>query len=333
MTPLSKKSIIFSKKHPLIAEKGGLGLKDYIKKESFYAISRLVFELTVSGVSRREIAERCNFSQMTVGKVISRLAEKGLVSQIRAEHSKGRHAQLVTPSGKIRYLLANVSQTRWTASLTDFKGDTVFRKSSTLDPSMSYKDNFQDILHGTLRANVAPDGIVFASLVREFTPEEDISEIALPRSCTHLLSTEQGELVKRHVSRRFRRYNSIYIGIFGKECSLMIFEKSKLLASVSFEINELDSGEAQDYLLHRTKELLSSHSFSPDTLVFESGAVASVFANAIYDKIKNSLDEKGYSLPRTVKYEDMRFSNEEALFLLRKQTAHTVTDMFYNENK
>ena len=198
---------------------------------------------------------------------------------------------------------------------------------------MSYKDNFQDILHGTLRANVAPDGIVFASLVREFTPEEDISEIALPRSCTHLLSTEQGELVKRHVSRRFRRYNSIYIGIFGKECSLMIFEKSKLLASVSFEINELDSGEAQDYLLRRAKELLSSHSFSPDTLVFESGAVASVFANAIYDKIKNSLDEKGYSLPRTVKYEDMRFSNEEALFLLRKQTAHTVTDMFYNENK
>ena len=84
----------------IICKKGGLGLKDYIKKESFYAISRIIFELTVSGVSRKEIAERCNFSQMTAGKVVSLLAQKGLISQTRSERSKGRHAQLVAPSDR-----------------------------------------------------------------------------------------------------------------------------------------------------------------------------------------------------------------------------------------
>jgi DNA-binding GntR family transcriptional regulator len=59
-------------------------LKNYIKKESFYAIARLIFECAEDGISRREIAERCRFSPMTVGKVVAILEQKGLVAQIRA---------------------------------------------------------------------------------------------------------------------------------------------------------------------------------------------------------------------------------------------------------
>ena len=308
-------------------------MKDYIKKESFYAISRIIFELTVSGVSRKEIADRCNFSQMTAGKVVSLLAQKGLVSQTRSERSKGRHAQLVAPSDKIRYLILDVSDTKWTARLIDFKGETVFRQGSTLDPSMSYKDNFQSILHRALRASATPDEIVFASIVRNFTPNEDVSDISLPRTCVCLFNTERKELVKRHVSRRFRRYNSLYIGIFGKEALLMLFEKSKLVDCVCFEIDGLYSYDTQAELLRRAENVLSSCASSPDTLIFESGAIPPASANAFYEELKASLNEKGYFLPRTVKYENMIFSNEEALLHLRKQTARTVTDMFYNENK
>jgi hypothetical protein len=306
-------------------------LKDYIKKDSFYAISRIIFELTLSGVTRREIAEKCNFSQMTVGKVVALLEAKGLVSQLRAETSKGRHAQLVIPSQKIRYLTVNTTDSEWTAYLTDFGGNVTLRKSAPLDPSMSYKDNFHNILRDLTYAAEPRDAAVFAAIVRHFSPEEDISDISLPTNCEYLLSTEHTELVKRHVSRRFRRYNSLYVGIFRSSCSLMIFEKSKLHAFSSFEISDLDADESKTQILHRTEELLSSISFLPDTLIFESEALTKVFAKSLYERVKDSLFEKLPSMCRSYEYENMRFSDEEALFELRKQTAHTVTDMFYNE--
>ena len=306
-------------------------MKNYIKKESFYAISRIIFELTSSGVSRREIAEKCRFSQMTAGKVVALLEEKGLIAQIRAEHSKGRHAQLVIPSQKIRYLTVNISDAEWTAYLTDFGGSIISSKCATIDPSMSYKDNFHNILRDLTYTAEPRDAIVFAAIARNFSTEEDISDIALPTNCAYLLNTEHSELVKKHVSRRFRRHNSLYVGIFRSSCSLMIFEKSKLHASSSFEISDLDADESKTQILHRTEELLSAIPFLPDTLIFESEALTKVFAKSLYERVKDSLFEKLPSMCRSYEYENMRFSNEEALFELRKQTAHTVTDMFYNE--
>ena len=308
-------------------------MKDYIKKESFYAISRYVFEVTKCGVSRRNIADQCGFSKMTVGKVFSRLAEKGLITQIRAPHSKGRHAQLVIPSDRIRYLIINASDRNWISYLTDFKGSMIPQRSSLLDPSMSYKDNFQMMVCDAISSFAVSDSIMFIALIRDFTPEEDISGIALPRSCSHLLNVERTELVKRHISRYYRRYNSLYVYISGKECLIMVFEKSRILASVTFETDVFRTEECKNEFLHRIEEILSAHSISPDTLIFESGAVASVFANDLYNKLKTSFTEKGYSLSRAKIYEDMGFSNEEALLNLRKQTTHTVTDMFYGENK
>ena len=306
-------------------------MKDYIKKESFYAISRIIFELTSSGVSRREIAERCSFSQMTAGKVVALLEEKGLVSQMRAEHSKGRHAQLVIPSPKIRYLTVNATDSEWTAYLTDFSGSIISSKCATIDPSMSYKDNFHNILRDLTYTAESHDAIVFAAIARNFSTEEDILDIALPQSCAHLLNTEHSELVKKHVSRRFRRYNSLYVGIFRHSCSIMIFKKSRLVAVFPFEINDIDADESRSQILCRIEELLSSTSFSPDTLIFESEALTKVFARSLCARVKDSLFEKLPSMCRSYEYENMRFSNEEALFALRKQTAHTVTDMFYNE--
>jgi hypothetical protein len=113
----------------------------------------------------------------------------------------------------------------------------------------------------------------------------------------------------------------------------MAFKKSKILACESFEINVFDFNEIQNGILLRVEALSADKAFSPDTLIFESEAIPNATANALYTKLKRSLDQNGYSMPRSARYEAMGFSNEESILLLRRQTAHTVTDMFYAENE
>ena len=307
-------------------------MKNYIKKESFYAISRLIFECAEGGISRREIAERCRFSPMTVGKVVAILEQKGLVAQIRAEHSKGRHAMLAIPSEKIAYLFLNVSDTEWTAHLADFKGECTLRQSSPTDPTVSHKDNVERILRAILCSEEAKSRTVFAALINDLSQKEDSSFSSLPSGCSYLLTADRADLVKSRVSRQLRRYNSIYVGFSQKECTLRLFRKSSPLASVSFGIDTLD-GNFEEYISARSKELSSSVGVAPDTLIIESGVLSTALSSALHERIAAALKEALPSIRRSYEYADTGFANGEALLILKKQTAHTVTDMFYNGNE
>ena len=303
-------------------------MKDHIKKESFYAIARLIFECAEGGISRREISERCSFSLMTVGKTVALLEEKGLVSQSRAEHSKGRHASLVFPSEKIAYLLLNVSDTEWTAHLVNFKGERTLRQGSPTDPTLSRKDNDEKVLCDVVRREKSADRIIFAALTREISQKEDSSLPALPGGCSYLFVADRTELVKRRVSRQLRRYNSLYVGFSQRECTLCLFEKSSPLASVSFSIDTLDAN-FEKYLSIRAKELILSEGVAPDTLVVESNTADTALSSAVRKRLETALKKSLPSIRRSYEYADASFSDGEALLILRKQTAHTVTDMFY----
>ena len=202
-----------------------------------------------------------------------------------------------------------------------------------INPSMSYKDNFQTIIYNAMRMSTSPEQTVIAYLVRDFTPTEDTSRLTLHRSCIHLSSAERTELVKRRVKDQFRRYNTVYVGFFDNVCTLMMLEKSKLILCQTFEITTYDTHRTCDTIIGYIKEAAAAHALLPNTLILECGASPRISEDIVYTGIREALLSMGCTVKRCEEYKNMLFTDTSALLELKKKTAQILTDRFYDNNK
>lgn len=90
-------------------------------------------------ISRKEVAEICSLSEVTVGKVSSALCEKGLLKSEKHPVGRGRHTDFFSPSDFVYALIISVGEENISAVLFDLSGNAAFEFSRALNQAISYE--------------------------------------------------------------------------------------------------------------------------------------------------------------------------------------------------
>lgn len=100
--------------------------------------------LSGRSISRKEVAQACSLSEVTVGKVSSVLCEQGFLQSERLPVGSGRHTEFFTPSDILRALVLFVDEESLSATMLDLSGNTVFEMTRELSVAIPYEKEADD---------------------------------------------------------------------------------------------------------------------------------------------------------------------------------------------
>lgn len=90
-------------------------------------------------ISRKEAAQKCALSEVTVGKVSSALCERGILRAEKQPVGRGRHTYFFSPSDIVCALVITVREESLSASLFDLSANPVFEFCRTPSHALPYE--------------------------------------------------------------------------------------------------------------------------------------------------------------------------------------------------
>ena len=162
--------------------------------------------------TRAAVADRCNVSKTTAGKVATALFECRFVTQKLCQQSNGRAAQHLTLRKVVSAMVIDLSRPRYAMIITNAYGECSFERYHNFDAKLSYEDNLTTFLsrcgYEARLAGHRPDAICVV-----YSGATDNGHTVCSSLSAYLPSAQDKDKTLRIVGSVFGRRPTIYASL------------------------------------------------------------------------------------------------------------------------
>ena len=247
--------------------------------------------LTSGDITRAEIADICSLSAVTVGKIISKMLDEGLLVSEKLPLGIGPHTEILKPSPKINTLLFYLGESRLNITVCDACQNIIFERSAAIDESLPYEDNLTNILmnsypklEGILNGGIC--GYAAATSVNTRAFDLNMLSSAFPKIDFDIVKPYD-EYVCALMEKDHPDKNIILIHI-GLNIGITLICEGKKINSYSCiaeHIGTLDIGNAISHIADTVAPLLKLLRIDRIVLESDSIPVNNRFINLLKDRI------------------------------------------------
>lgn len=281
-----------------------------IRKDTFYKITKAA--LLNENVSRSDIARTAGVSSMTAGKAVDILLKMGVLRSSRAEYSKGRHAELLSPSCDIRYVVLYVTPDHCKATVSDPYGNVIYTQTKKISHSLTLKDNIE-IMLGYVREEIdlGEHSAVGAVLHSSVCERSDLSQIDGMDLCVW-----QNKALRARIENAYTVKNVLYLKVSDTISGIYCSRGNAVESNV-----KIDSGSSEEQILERLDGICRGISsfFVPDVIIAETDDAV----------LRETLEKWGREMPENVLvFDGMEFTASSVTDLLADVYAKKLSDQF-----
>ena len=269
--------------------------------------------LLCENITRAEIADICGVSNVTVGKIVTKLIESDVLSCEKRSLGVGPHTDVLSPSDKINTVFLHLGKSRIKLSVCDMSHNIIFEHSLRVDESIPYESNLTALamsVYNDLKGILANR---ICSVAVAFDDDSLLPATALLSSTfedfTIDFSMHYNDYIKRFIGEKtdksillIRLDNTIDISLI---CGDRVFSSER---QISDRLDMLDLSSAvfniADTVAHLLKILI------PDKIIIESDTlpINDTFINTLTSKIKECAPKYGDLIPEIYDGEALRLA-------------------------
>jgi len=273
--------------------------------------------LSCEAVTRAEIAEICNVSTATVGKVITKLTEAGILSCEKQSLGVGPHTEILSPSQKIKTIFLHLGRKRIALTICNSRQDIILERSESVDESIPYESNLTalamsayDELKAILSNSICCVAVAFdkksfesAAKSLDLVFENFSIDFSMP------YNDYLKHFIGKHTDKSIifvRVSDTIDISLI---CGDRVFSsENQISAHTGDHIGTLDLSSAVFNIADTIAPLLKI--LTPDKIILESDTlpIDDIFISALNTKIKERAANHGDFIPNIYDSESLRLA-------------------------
>ena len=274
--------------------------------------------------SRKDIAERCSLSEVTVGKIASALCSHGLLNSEKLPVGRGRHTDFFTPSSSICALVIKVRDKSLHATLFDLSENVIFELFRPINSSLSYEDSIASFCreissHLTLINDIF---ILRTALLFESDEDAKIAQMIAEK----LGTLSEVDACLEYNGARARALSRIYpdsillVLEIEERISLSLICDGKSLPKSKLMPQQIPSNDP-NHLIEQLSALLPPifNAVFPDMIILESKKILAdkCFRDTLTQRLACKMNLPAENMPPIEADRDADFSDLDALAVLR----------------
>ncbi len=230
--------------------------------------------LTLGAVTRAELSDICSVSAMTVGRVVTKMLEAGLLISEKRSLGIGPHTEILRPSPDINTVFFHLTDRKLKLTVCDACQNIIFEREAVVNESLPYEANISALAmsaYGKLKSIIdkglcgyaaATDGAVSAK-------ELDILSSVFPNAKLHTVKPYVDYICD--LMRRDHPDKNIFLIRIGRSIELSLICESHRIGSNNPIVNHVSALDIKDAILGISDTVAPLlRVLTPDKIVIES---------------------------------------------------------------